>query len=57
MEHLTRLEGDGLIRTEVGGGLTLTPMGQLLDRHVASVFDAYLPDQRSGPEPLFSRAI
>jgi oxygen-independent coproporphyrinogen-3 oxidase len=57
MKRLTRLEEDRLIELESGVGLTLTAMGRLLVRHVASAFDAYLPDQRTGRQPLFSKAI
>ncbi len=59
-EELARLEPmerDGLVRVEPDGSVILEPPGRLLVRNVAMVFDAYLPRQREGERPLFSRTV
>ena len=59
--ELTRLKGlaaDGLVEraTLADKGLRLTTLGWLLVRQVASVFDAHLPELRSG-KAVFSSAV
>ncbi len=48
------LEGDGLVHFD-GDVLTVTPLGQLLVRNVAMLFDAYL--KREGGKKQFSRTV
>lgn len=53
LEALTHLEADGLVEV-MGDRIQVTPVGRLLIRNIASVFDAYLHQKRiSG----FSKAI
>lgn len=58
IRRLRALEADGLVSL-TPTGLTVTPVGRLLLRIVAMVFDAYLPRQgSSGESPIpFSRVI
>lgn len=46
LEHLQDAERDGLL-TRSGDKLSATPIGRLLIRHLAMVFDAHLPQQAS----------
>jgi oxygen-independent coproporphyrinogen III oxidase len=46
---------DGLVTFD-GEVLRVTPLGQLLVRNVAMLFDAYLP-KRSGDKQTFSRTV
>lgn len=58
--ELTALEplaDEGLVELEGDGGLRLTPLGHLVARPVAMVFDAYLPGQRAAERPLFSQTV
>ena len=48
---------DGLLTLERDGSLVLTPLGRLLVRNVAMVFDAYLPAQQRAGRPIFSRTV
>jgi oxygen-independent coproporphyrinogen-3 oxidase len=48
---------DGLVERAADGSLTVTPLGRLLVRNVAMVFDAYLTDQRKSDKPMFSKTI
>jgi oxygen-independent coproporphyrinogen-3 oxidase len=48
---------DGLLTLDPEGGFRLTPLGHLLVRNVAAVFDAYLPEQEKTSKRLFSEAI
>jgi oxygen-independent coproporphyrinogen III oxidase len=50
---LDALEKDGLIR-RLGNGIEVLPMGRLLIRNIASVFDTYLQQRES---KSFSKAI
>ena len=57
LRRLSTLEADGLVRSGAGGVVVLTePMGRLLMRHVAAVFDAYLEAEayRLGENRAFS---
>jgi oxygen-independent coproporphyrinogen-3 oxidase len=53
MQELVRLEADGLVEI-APAKITLSPAGRLLMRHVAMVFDAYLPHQT---ERAYSKVI
>jgi oxygen-independent coproporphyrinogen-3 oxidase len=58
--ELARLEpalGDGLVTRTSDGSLAVTPLGRLLVRNVAMVFDAYLPEQQKTGRPMFSRTV
>ncbi len=57
LERLEALGRDGLVERRADGGLRVTPLGRLLVRNVAMVFDAYLPEQQRSGRPLFSRAV
>ncbi len=57
LSQLDALEADGLIK-RWGDGIEVTPIGRLLIRNIAAVFDTYLRD-RLGDRPTqsFSKAI
>jgi oxygen-independent coproporphyrinogen-3 oxidase len=57
LQCLGQHAADGLLEIEEGGSLALTPLGRLLVRNVAMVFDAYLGDQQRQGRPLFSKTI
>lgn len=57
LASLAPLERDGLVERGDGGRLALRPLGRLLARCVAMRFDAYLPAQQGGAQPLFSRTV
>lgn len=50
------LQGDGLVAFD-GDVLQVTPLGQLLVRNVAMLFDAYLPLHAKDKSPTFSRTV
>ncbi len=50
------LKGDGLVTFD-GDLLQVTPLGQLLVRNVAMLFDAYLPRHATDKSPTFSRTV
>ena len=52
-----RADADELVELEPEGGLRVTPLGRLVLRNVAMVFDAYLAEQRSASMPLFSQTV
>ena len=54
---LAAVVADGLLTLERDGSLLLTPLGRLLVRNVAMVFDAYLPEQQRSGRPIFSRTV
>jgi len=54
---LAPLADEGLVELDGDGGLRLTALGHLAARPVAMVFDAYLPGQRAGEQPLFSQTV
>jgi oxygen-independent coproporphyrinogen III oxidase len=60
LPHLDALEADGLIK-RWSDGIEVTPVGRLLIRNVAAVFDTYLRNRRSGMgdrvQNTFSKAI
>jgi oxygen-independent coproporphyrinogen III oxidase len=56
LEHLGELRDDGLVTFD-GDVLRVTPLGQLLVRNVAMLFDAYLPRHAKDKQPTFSRTV
>jgi oxygen-independent coproporphyrinogen-3 oxidase len=48
---------DGLVERGSDGSLLVTPVGRLLVRNIAMVFDAYLADQIKASEPMFSKTV
>jgi oxygen-independent coproporphyrinogen-3 oxidase len=48
---------DGLVERAADGSLDVTPLGRLLVRNIAMVFDAYLAEQRKGEKPMFSKTV
>jgi oxygen-independent coproporphyrinogen-3 oxidase len=56
VEQLRELEDDGLVTFD-GTVLRVTPLGQLLVRNVAMLFDAYLPKHAKDKQPTFSRTV
>ncbi len=57
LEALEPLERDGLVERDAAGSLRVTPLGRLLVRNVAMVFDAYLAKQREEGRPMFSKTV
>ncbi|MDH3211047.1 MAG: oxygen-independent coproporphyrinogen III oxidase [Myxococcales bacterium] len=57
LEQLGPVIADGLVTRAEDGSLCVTPLGRLLVRNVAMVFDAYLGDQRKSGKPLFSKTV
>ncbi|MFP8881187.1 MAG: oxygen-independent coproporphyrinogen III oxidase [Myxococcota bacterium] len=57
LARLDPLVADGLVERADDGSLVVTPLGRLLVRNVAMVFDAYLADQRKSTTPMFSNTI
>jgi oxygen-independent coproporphyrinogen-3 oxidase len=53
MPKLKTLEADGLVKL-YSDGIEITPIGRLLIRNIASVFDAYLGERKTG---TFSKSI
>jgi oxygen-independent coproporphyrinogen-3 oxidase len=53
---LHELEADGLVGFD-GEVLRVTPLGQLLVRNVAMLFDAYLARHAGEQKPTFSRTV
>jgi oxygen-independent coproporphyrinogen-3 oxidase len=53
---LPELVEDGLVTFD-GDVLKVTPLGQLLVRNVAMMFDAYLPKHAKDRKPTFSRTV
>ena len=59
-EELLQLQpavADGLVIVEGDGSFSVTPLGRLLVRNVAMVFDAYLPEQERSGKRIFSKAV
>jgi oxygen-independent coproporphyrinogen-3 oxidase len=57
LESLAPLEADGLISMEGDGSLRATPVGRVLIRNVAMVFDGYLRAQQATGKRLFSKTV
>jgi len=56
LEQLRELQDDGLCTFD-GQVLRVTPLGQLLVRNVAMLFDAYLPKHAKDKQQTFSRTV
>jgi len=56
LDRVRELEEDGLVTFD-GQLLKVTPLGQLLVRNVAMLFDAYLPKHAADKQPTFSRTV
>lgn len=56
-EALGPMLSDGLVTREADGSLVVTPLGRLLVRNVAMVFDAYLPEQQRQSQRIFSKTV
>jgi oxygen-independent coproporphyrinogen III oxidase len=56
LEQLPELVADGLCTFD-GDVLQITPLGRLLVRNVAMLFDAYLPRHAKDKRPTFSRTV
>lgn len=57
LQHgVEELEADGLVTFD-GDVLKVQPLGQLLVRNVAMLFDAYLPKHAHDKKPTFSRTV
>ncbi|MBI5070084.1 MAG: oxygen-independent coproporphyrinogen III oxidase [Deltaproteobacteria bacterium] len=54
--QLRELQDDGLVTFD-GDVLRVTPLGQLLVRNVAMLFDAYLPKHAKDKQQTFSRTV
>jgi oxygen-independent coproporphyrinogen-3 oxidase len=57
LEQLEPAVADGLVMIEADGSFAVTPLGRLLVRNVAMVFDAYLPEQERSGKRIFSKAV
>ena len=57
LRALEQAVSDGLIVFETEDSFAVTPTGRLLLRNLAMIFDAYLPGQREGSTPVFSRTV
>jgi len=57
LEQLEPAVADGLVVVEGDGSFAVTPLGRLLVRNVAMVFDAYLPEQERSGKRIFSKAV
>lgn len=57
LARLAPFEADGLVARAADGSLSVSPLGRLVLRNVAMVFDAYLPAQQAAPAPLFSQTL
>jgi len=54
---LAPMVDDGLVTRDADGSLVVTPLGRLLVRNIAMVFDAYLPEQKRGGQRIFSKTV
>ena len=57
LRGLAALASDGLVEFGLEGDFHVTPIGRVLLRNVAMVFDAYLPEQQRRGRPIFSKAL
>jgi oxygen-independent coproporphyrinogen-3 oxidase len=57
LQQLEPFAADGLIECAPDGSLVVMPLGRLLVRNVAMIFDAYLADQQKGDQPMFSKTV
>ena len=57
LQQLESIIRDGLVECDSNGSIRVTPLGRLLVRNVAMVFDAYLADQKKASKPMFSQTV
>ena len=57
LQQLEPFAADALVEQASDGSLVVTPLGRLLVRNIAMVFDAYLADQKKGAQPMFSKTV
>jgi len=57
LRALEPLVEDELLEIDREGSLRVLPIGRLLVRNIAMVFDAYLPEQQRSAQPLFSKTV
>jgi oxygen-independent coproporphyrinogen-3 oxidase len=57
LERLKPLIADELVSVDAEGNLEVLPTGRLLVRNIAMAFDAYLPEQQLGDQPMFSKTV
>ncbi len=57
LAQLDQAVEDGLVERSPDGSLLVTPVGRLLVRNVAMVFDGYLADQQRASQPMFSKTV
>jgi oxygen-independent coproporphyrinogen-3 oxidase len=56
LARLRELERDGLVRLD-NGRIEVLPLGRILIRNVAMVFDAYLRKPEAVQKPVFSKTL
>jgi oxygen-independent coproporphyrinogen-3 oxidase len=57
LQHVEPFVADALVEQAADGSLVVTPLGRLLVRNIAMIFDAYLADQKRGEQPMFSKTV
>jgi oxygen-independent coproporphyrinogen-3 oxidase len=57
LQKLDPFVADDLIERAPDGSIVVLPLGRLLVRNVAMVFDTYLADQQKGEKPMFSKTV
>ncbi len=57
LQQLVPFAADGLVELVPDGSIVVAPLGRLLVRNIAMVFDAYLADQKKGAQPMFSKTV
>jgi oxygen-independent coproporphyrinogen-3 oxidase len=57
LQQVEPFAADALVEQAPDGSLAVTPLGRLLVRNIAMVFDAYLADQKKGAQPMFSKTV
>ena len=57
LQQLEPFAADALVELVADGSIVVAPLGRLLVRNIAMVFDAYLADQKKGAQPMFSKTV
>jgi len=57
LQLLEPFGADALVEQAADGSLAVTPLGRLLVRNIAMIFDTYLADQKKGEQPMFSKTV
>ncbi len=57
LQQLVPFAADTLVELAPDGSIVVAPLGRLLVRNIAMVFDAYLADQKKGAQPMFSKTV